>query len=108
MESYQSDQEYMIMVPLEQIALGKIIINKLLISNIKISDIIKEDLSAPNFGKLQRLHNFNNLNDSYPPVKLKAIIGLGLYRIVDGRHRITMSYIRGYTHVPAIIIDLNT
>lgn len=38
---------------------------------------------------------------SIPPVKLKKIGNR--YEIIDGRHRVVLSILYGYTHVPAIL-----
>ena len=109
MESYQLDDEYpnVIMVPLNQITIGEIIIKELNKNNIDVTNNFFFDITAPNLGNLSRLQDFSNYKDRYPPVKLKSIIGFDLYRIIDGRHRVTISIIRKYSHVPAII-DLNT
>jgi len=42
-------------------------------------------------------------NDPLPAIGLKEI-SQDLYQVFDGNHRIEYSKIKGYTHIPAILL----
>ena len=72
----------------------------------KIIDMNNILLSRDN-STLPRLYTFEILlnmpNDPLPAIGLKEI-SQDLYQVFDGNHRIEYSKIKGYTHIPAILL----
>jgi hypothetical protein len=76
---------------------------------VKYSKIINIDniLLSRNNITLPRLYSFENLvdmpNDPLPAIAVKEI-SENLYQVFDGNHRIEYSKMKGYTHIPVILI----
>lgn len=102
MDFYKHDQsDNIIYLPINKIGISTPIINAVKSKGSCVKDNHIIDYSSPQFGKLNRLDDFDFLNDTLPPVKLQH--RGDYYSILDGRHRIALSIINGKTHVPAIL-----
>ena len=102
MEHFNHEEDdNVIYVPTELIAISKPIINAVKSNNGVIKKGTKIDPNAPTFGKLERLGLFNFLEDILPPVKLKCIGKY--YVIIDGRHRVALSIIHNMKYVPVTL-----
>ena len=95
------EDDNVIYVPIELIAISKPIINAVKINNGVIKNGTKIDSQAPTFGKPERLDSFNFLEDVLPPVKLRNIGKY--YVIIDGRHRVALSIIYNMKYVPVTL-----
>ena len=92
-------------VPLSKIAISRPIGNAVTSLGGQVPGGTKIDSSAPSFGKLARLENFNNfMENTYPPVVVSPIGKTGYYSIVDGRHRVALSIVHNMKTVPCTFI----
>ena len=91
------------LVPLNRVLISLPMRRALISKGCNIPKEFLLDISAPNIGNLNRMEMFSDQKNIYPPIVIQKL-DFGYYSIIDGRHRVTMSILKEYSFIPAIII----
>ena len=82
------------------------------IANEKMDDICKNrNIKVLKNSTSISLNRWDSMSDAFKenieldPVKLKSYKNKDLYEIIDGRHRVMMSYYFNYKYIPYILMD---
>lgn len=117
-EMYSSSEEGYVIVPINKIILDRSIINTIKQYGGTVPKGIRfsRDVTAP-LNRMEPLKDNTGIvlipspyyaikeGKALPPIILRPFGKTGYYTIVEGRHRVASSVLKGYKYIPAILVN---